>query len=163
MEQHKENKTRAAKIVPIIISERKAACEVIALQRVSYQVEAELIGTNDIPPLKETAEELSACGETFIGYYERENLAGVLSYKLNGSQIDLHRVMVHPDYFRNGIAGKLLDAVEVKFPEAREMIVSTGAENLPAVRLYEKLGFLPAGEIIFMSGLKIAHFKKQLK
>ncbi|WP_180953606.1 GNAT family N-acetyltransferase [Bacillus sp. T33-2] len=140
---------------------RVNAVEMLALQRAAYQVEADLIGTDNIPPLKETVGELAGSGETFIGYYIFGKLAGAVSYKAAAGQVDIHRVMVHPDHFRKGIAAHLIRWVEEAEAGAREMVVSTGADNTPAVALYKKLGFEPAGETIVGGGLRIAHFKKQ--
>jgi 8-oxo-dGTP pyrophosphatase MutT (NUDIX family)/GNAT superfamily N-acetyltransferase len=133
--------------------------EVLELQRKSYIIEAELIGTDEIPPLKETFDQLQDCGETFIGCYIEGRLAGAISFKIEGKVIDIHRMMVHPDFFRRGIAGKLLSQLE-QF-DCSQIIVSTGAENIPAVKLYEKLGFKRQHDSVVGNGLVIAHFKKE--
>ena len=132
--------------------------EVLDLQRKSYRIEAELIGTDQIPPLKETFEELQDCAETFIGCYIEDRLAGAISFKKEEQVIDIHRMMVHPDFFRRGIAGKLLSQLE-QF-EYSQMIVSTGAANKPAVKLYEKFGFERQHDSVVGDGLVIANFKK---
>ena len=86
--------------------------QVLTLQRESYLVEAALIGTADIPPLNETLEQLQACDETFYGWESDGSLVGIISYKLAESVVDIHRLFVHPDYFRQGIARKLLSFIE---------------------------------------------------
>ncbi len=135
-----------------------AAAEVLDLQRKSYKIEADLIGTDEIPPLKETFEQLQNCGETFRGYYIEGVLAGAVSYKKTGKVLDLHRMMVHPDFFRRGIAGKLLDEIERQ--DCHEIIVSTGAANTPAIKLYDKRGFVRQEDSVVGKGLVIANFKK---
>lgn len=132
--------------------------EVLDLQRKSYKVEADLIGTDQIPPLKETFAELQDCGETFIGCYIEGRLAGAISFKKAERVIDIHRMMVHPDFFRKGIAGMLLSQLERI--ECSKMIVSTGAANTPAVRLYEKFGFERQRDSVVGDGLVIANFEK---
>lgn len=146
----------------INIEDSLSAAAVLDLQRASYKKEAELIGSDEIPPLKESFEQLKACGEKFLGYYERGELTGAISYKRIGKQIDIHRVMVHPEHFRKGIARSLIEDLGKQEEEASEMIVSTGAANLPAVQLYQKLGFMCAGETIVANGLRLAHFKRAL-
>lgn len=140
------------------LNEIMECAEVLDLQRKSYKIEAELIGTDEIPPLKETFEELQNCGETFIGCYIEGRLAGAISFKIEGEVIDIHRMMVHPDFFRRGIARKLLCQLEQY--GCSQMIVSTGAANTPAVKLYEKLGFERQHNSVVGDGLVIAHFKK---
>ena len=132
--------------------------EVLELQRKSYKIEAELIGTDEIPPLKETFEQLQGCGETFIGCYIDGRLAGAVSYIKEGKVLDIHRMMVHPDFFRRGIAKKLIAQLEeIKHSE---MLVSTGSANTPAIKLYEKLGFERHNDSLVGNGLVIANFKK---
>nr|WP_285890855.1 GNAT family N-acetyltransferase [Mesobacillus subterraneus] len=133
--------------------------EVLDLQRKSYKIEADLIGTDEIPPLKETFEQLQECGETFIGCYIEGRLAGAVSFKKEGEVIDIHRMMVHPDYFRRGIARKVISKLEQI--GCSEMIVSTGAANTPAVEFYEKLGFEREHDSVVGAGLVIANFKKE--
>lgn len=147
----------------IEITNRDTAKKVLELQKESYQVEAEYIGTSDIPPLKETLEELMSCGETFIGYFDAGTLAGVLSYKVDEKLIDIHRVMVHPSFFRRGIAKDLVCYLEIMHLSAAEVIVSTGAKNLPAVRLYLKLGFEKMEEVLLGGHVLVANFKKKVK
>lgn len=148
------------KIKEINLNRIMAAAEVLELQRTSYKIEAELIGTDEIPPLKESFEQLQNCGETFIGYFIETRLAGAVSYKKLDGLIDIHRVMVHPDFFRRGIAAKLITHIEYLEKDTSEICVSTGAANLPAVRLYEKLGFARQKDIFVGNGLRIANFKK---
>ena len=50
------------------------------LQRASYRVEADLIGFEDLPPLRETPEELTAVQESFLGAYEGERLLGAIAF-----------------------------------------------------------------------------------
>lgn len=133
--------------------------EVLDLQRKTYRIEADLIGTDEIPPLKETFEQLQDCGETFIGCYIKGRLAGAISFKKEGEVIDIHRMMVHPEFFRRGIAQKLIAQLEqIGYSE---MIVSTGAANTQAVKLYEKLDFERQEDSVVGSGLVLANFKKR--
>jgi 8-oxo-dGTP pyrophosphatase MutT (NUDIX family)/GNAT superfamily N-acetyltransferase len=142
----------------INLDEVMECAEVLDLQRKSYRVEADLIGTDEIPPLKETFQELQDCGETFIGCYIEGVLAGAVSFKKEGEMLDIHRMMIHPDCFRRGIARKLIAQLEqIGYSE---MIVSTGAANTPAVKLYEKLGFVRQNDSVVGNGLVIANFKK---
>lgn len=136
--------------------------EVLRLQKQAYKVEAAYIGTFDIPPLKETLNELLNSGEKFIGYFVEDTVAGVLSYKFKKGVIDIHRVMVHPSFFRRGIARSLIKHVENKMDSAEFVIVSTGAKNLPAVKMYQRLGFEVLDQSIF-GDLVVTNFKKKLK
>ena len=124
--------------------------ELWTVQRLAYAVEAEIIGFDGIPPLHETPAELRASGETFLGLYDEEGLAGALSYELVGSTVDICRLVVHPRAHRRGIASRLLDALP-----AGPQIVSTGTKNEPALRLYRKRGFVETGTREIAPGVTI--------
>ncbi|TLS50502.1 GNAT family N-acetyltransferase [Paenibacillus antri] len=147
---------------PFDIADPAHARAVHELQQASYPVEARLIGLDTIPPLLDTPETLAACGESFVGCFETGGrLVGAISYKRidGGETLDVHRMMVHPDRFRLGIASKLLASV-LNLPGLRKAIVSTGTANAPAVSLYERHGFQPTGLVEIAPDITITQFAK---
>ena len=144
----------------ISIKDEQTAAQVLAVQLPAYRVEAALIQFEDIPPLKDNVSSLQQCGETFHGYYDGEHLAGAVSFKREGGTIDIHRMIVHPEYFRRGIAQALLQHVERLHPDAHTFIVATGARNDPAKRLYEKNGYELVREQEAAPGLTLSFFQK---
>jgi len=136
------------------------ARHLLALQLAAYEVEARLIGFKEIPPLQDTLETLQACDETFFGCFLESALVGAVSYKVKQETLDIYRVMVHPAYFRRGIASTLLRFAEDSVPEARRIIVSTGTNNLPACQLYLKQGFAKVKQEEVEDGLFITDFEK---
>ena len=145
----------------IDISDRKNAEDVLNIQIPSYKVEAEIIGSYEIPPLKDTVHTLRHCGETFFGYYENEELCGVISIKVDDDEVDIHRLIVHPNHFRKGIAQLLLNFIETKF-EAETIKVATGSKNTPAISFYKKNGFQNIKEVILNEQLSLTFFEKKL-
>lgn len=148
-----------AVIEKLDIRDFETARAVLELQRRSYAVEAEIIGSHELPPLWETLEELRGCGEDFHGYFLGETLAGAISTKASGNILDIHRLVVAPECFRRGIAGEMLRHVE-RSGEWRRIIVGTGAKNEPAKRLYLSHGFAEAGEREVAPGLLWTRFEK---
>ncbi|MBT2688788.1 GNAT family N-acetyltransferase [Bacillus sp. ISL-47] len=148
-------------IKEIDISNRKAAEEVFSVQIPSYQVEAELIECPDIPPLKDTVETLQKCGETFFGCYMNKELCGAISFKLENNTVDIHRLIVHPNYFRKRIAQQLMDFIH-SIKGIEKMIVSTGSKNTPAVNFYKKNGFNKVKNIKVNEHLSISLFEKNV-
>ncbi|WP_239618431.1 GNAT family N-acetyltransferase [Cohnella mopanensis] len=131
-------------IAVIEIKRREVAEEVWALQHPAYRIEAALIGVPDLPPLQDTIQSLQACGEIFIGFRNEEGeLLGAVSYERERlGDLTICRLMVHPDYLRQGIATRML---EYLFSDQRNLCMwSVMAEirNLPAIALYERLGFV---------------------
>lgn len=62
--------------------------------------------------------------------------------KVENEVIDIHRLMVHPEHFRKGIAKKLVRFIETLDENCTAMTVSTGSENTPAVNFYLNNGFI---------------------
>jgi ribosomal protein S18 acetylase RimI-like enzyme len=142
------------------LTDRRVVEEVLALQRVSYAVEARLIGTSEIPPLRDTPATLGDCGETFYVYRIEDELVGAISYRVSGEVLDIHRLVVHPDHFRKGIARLLVGHVARVVPGVQRTVVSTGSENGPARSLYRSLGFRETGEFEPSPGLRITTFER---
>jgi ribosomal protein S18 acetylase RimI-like enzyme len=135
---------------------------VLGLQRLAYKIEAGLIGVS-IPPLHESLEELQACGEDFHGFFDDGRLLGFISHKLEDNILDIHRVAVHPNAFRRGIAQQLLEFIFKLEPNATRAIVQTGSLNVPACRLYLKNGFTLLETRVVQPGLELTLFAKTLR
>lgn len=141
---------------------REAATRMWQLQQAAYRVEAELIGWDDLPPLRETVEQLMESEETFVAYIEEGELAGALSYQKRGDQLDIYKMIVDPKHFRKGIARQLLIHLETIYADVKTIVVSTGARNEPAVQLYLRQGYESAGTKEVAQGLELAFFRKEL-
>ena len=126
----------------------------VALQRASYAVEAELIGAAELPPMRETPAELRASRETFLGAHRGGRLVGAVSFKRAGGTVDIHRLVVDPGAFRGGVATALLDALEAREAGATHWTVGTGAANAPARALYERRGFEATEERVVPGGIR---------
>jgi ribosomal protein S18 acetylase RimI-like enzyme len=149
-------------IKKIDITKPNLAKEVLKIQIPSYKVEAELIGFDEIPPLKDTVETLQQCREIFYGFYINEQLSGVISIKTENGVMNIHRLFVHPKHFRKGIAKMLLDFVQANETGFETIIVTTGSNNVPAINFYQKNGFSKTREIKVAERLSITQFKKRI-
>ncbi len=140
----------------------KTAKEILALQKASYQTEADIIDFYDIPPLQNTLKTLMDCDEEFFGYIVNDEIAGIISFKIFENILDIHRVAIHPNHFRKGIAEKLVNFVET-VEGISKCIVCTGKKNKPAVNLYLKNGYKIIEDIKIEEKLVITKFEKFLK
>lgn len=140
----------------------KEAIRVLDLQNVSYRVEAKIIGLEDIPPLNETIETLQQSNETFYGYFSGEQLLGAISYKKTDRLLEICRLMVHPDHFRQGIAGSLLTFIEEQEVGIDKITVMTGEKNKPAKKLYQRHGFVRSAKREVTPGLMMISFEKTI-
>lgn len=144
------------------LKDKDTAKKVLELQVVSYTIEAELIGFDGIPPLKDTMDSLKDCDESFYGYFIDGVLAGITSYKTIENILDIYRVAVHPHFFRRGIAQQLLSFLEKLEGTIDRIIVCTGKENIPAVRLYLKNGYEKTRDIEISKDIYLTEFEKIL-
>jgi ribosomal protein S18 acetylase RimI-like enzyme len=144
------------------IKENSTASAIESLQKASYLMEAKLINFYEIPPLKDTVFTIKQSDEIFYGFYIEESFCGLISYKVQEDLIDIHRIAVHPSHFRKGIAKQLIKHVEKINPNIKKIIVSTGAKNEPAVKLYHGLGFKKIREVEIEKGLCIVKFEKSI-
>jgi ribosomal protein S18 acetylase RimI-like enzyme len=150
-----------SELVRLDITNRETAQAVLQLQRLAYRLEAELIGSDGIPPLWETLEELRTCVEEFLGVLVKGHLVGAISWRFSADTIDIHRLVVHPAHFRRGVATALVRAA-LDEPTAKRAIVQTGAQNAPAAALYLREGFEQIEELE-LGGLRVSRFAKRLR
>ena len=143
------------------LSDDETAPAVLALQRAAYAVEAALIGSDGIPALAETLDQLRIAGESWLGSFDAAGLNGAVAWRvLADGTVDICRLVVAPRAFRRGVASSLLDALDEVLP-ARSMIVSTGSRNQPALALYRRRGFSPIGEREAAPGLLVTELERR--
>ena len=146
--------------VPLDLADEAIARSVLELQRESYAVEAGLIGSDGIPQLTETLEELRAAGLDWLGTFDEIGLTGAVAWKLlDDGTVDIHRLVVVPRAFRGGLASALLDELDARYPE-HPTLVSTGRDNGPALELYRRRGFTIVREREPVPGLWIAELER---
>ncbi|MCC5910093.1 MAG: GNAT family N-acetyltransferase [Clostridiaceae bacterium] len=135
---------------------------VLELQIASYKIEAEIIGFQEIPPLKDTIKSLKQCEEIFYGYHINDVLTGIISFEVIKNVLDIHRVAVHPNFFRMGIAEKLINYIEKLESNIYKITVCSGRANLPAVNLYLKNGYRKTKNIEISKNVYLTEFVKPL-
>ena len=137
------------------------AAAIVELQRASYAVEAALIGSDGIPALTETTDEIrAAAGRSWLGVFDDAGLCGAVAWdELADGTIDICRLVVAPRAFRRGVASRLLDALDERFP-MRTMLVSTGRDNEPAVTLYRRRGFHQVADREAAPGLFVTELRR---
>ena len=125
----------------------------------SYAVEAKILKAVDFPPLKRTTEQFVEADTCFYGYKIKHILAAVIELDSKDQSIHIQSLVVDPQYFRQGIAGKLLDFVFENFT-AKLFTIETGVDNIPAVKLYKKYGFVETKQYDTNHGIRKIRFEK---
>lgn len=128
-------------IIKLEHSNEALAKQIYAVFQNSYKIEAQLIGTNDFPPLSRSAKHIMNSKTQFYGFSVNNSLAGVIEIVFENKLLDINSLTVHPKYFRQGIANKLISYVLQTF-DFTKAIVETAVVNKPAINLYAKHGFV---------------------
>ncbi|WP_306750459.1 GNAT family N-acetyltransferase [Saccharothrix yanglingensis] len=142
-------------IVPLDMTDDATAEAVHRLAKHSYAVEAELIGYAAIPGLTETLEEMRALPLRWLGGFVDNELVAFVGFSKVDDVLDIDRLCVAPSHFRLGFARRLVEQV---LAEGGPAIVSTGADNAPAIELYESMGFRVVDTVVVEGGLRVAQF-----
>ncbi|MBQ7534805.1 MAG: GNAT family N-acetyltransferase [Stomatobaculum sp.] len=127
----------------IIKAEAEDLQEILELQYLAYQSEAALFGSRDIPPLKQTLEEvISEYNQGIILKMpdEQNKIIGSVRARESQGTVYIGKLMVHPGHRRKGYGKMLLLEIEKYFPNKRyELFTSTRSKD--NIRLYEKIGY----------------------
>lgn len=137
--------------------------ELLRLQTTAYRLEAKLIGFDEIPPLADTVETLKRSNDTFYSYKtESGRLVGAIAVEEERpGELTLTRMMVHPEFFRRGIASRLIEHIFAIYSNFPVYIVSTGLRNEPAIRLYKRFGFVSFKREYVAPGVELTTMKRE--
>jgi ech hydrogenase subunit C len=168
-EKHKAMKAIANSLDKTLFLEahKSDAPEILALQKIAYQSEAELYGDDSLPALQQTLEDLENDFErkpqreaTVLGARGAQDssvtdsdriifLKAVVNGKIIGSirgyAMDdtayLSRLNVHPYFRRRGIGRRLLDEIERVFPQVNRFETKTGHQSKRNLYQLAKRGY----------------------
>jgi ech hydrogenase subunit C len=127
----------------IVRAEKADAPEILALQKVSYQSEAEIYGDQSLPALQQTLEELQADFDKKVflkAVLNGKIIGSVRAYEEEGTAF-ISRVVVHPFFRHRGIGHRLLDEVEHLFAGCIRFEVFTGAQSKLNIAQFTKRGY----------------------
>ncbi|HMK53897.1 MAG TPA: GNAT family N-acetyltransferase [Methanobacteriaceae archaeon] len=120
------------------------AREILALQRLAYQSEAELYQDYTIKPLIQTLDEMKKDFEsyTFLKAVDNGKIVGSVRGKLLDPQTCyIGRLSVHPDYQNQGLGKRLMEQIERVFKPCQRFELFTGHLSQKNIHIYQKLGY----------------------
>ena len=124
-----------------MIIEQMKSChvaQVAALEKISF---------SDPWSEKSVASELENKLAFWLVAVDGETVAGYVGSQTVCEETDMMNVAVHPDYRRQGIAETLIVSLldNLKEQGSHSLTLEVRASNVPAISLYEKLGFSEVG------------------
>lgn len=81
-----------------------------------------------------------------IGAFEDNKVVGYVNTVCIVDEVEINNVAVLKEYRRNHIADRLLKYALKQYPQALRALLEVRESNTPAIKLYEKLGFVKYGE-----------------
>jgi ribosomal protein S18 acetylase RimI-like enzyme len=117
--------------------------DILALQKLSYLSEAEILDDFTIPPLHQTLDEiLSEFNRQVFLKVEIENrIIGSVRCYLKEGTCHIGKLIVHPDRQNHGIGTKLLHAAENQYPNAKRYELFTSQKSEKNLYIYKKNGY----------------------
>lgn len=117
--------------------------EILQLQYLSYQSEAALFDTKDIPPLKQTLDEVIEefnSGIVLKMISEKNVIIGSIRAKEKDGTVYVGKLMVHPEYRCRGYGTRLLTEIE-KYFSGRRYELFTSTKSVDNIVLYQINGY----------------------
>ncbi len=137
---------------------------ILDLQYLAYQSEAKLFNDYDIPPLKQTLQDVLSeyqKGIFLIALDENSKIIGSVRGYLSNGTVYIGKLFVHPQNQGEGIGSKLLMAIEHEFPNQRyELFTSTRSKK--NIELYQKLGYTIFNEKKMSTELVFVYLEKSI-
>lgn len=121
--------------------------DVLAVQRAAFgRVSERLrIPQHELPPLRESLDilgDLLRAGWTFLVATSVEQVIGtVRAERREDGVVEIGRLAVADGWVRRGVATRLMNAIEVAYPDADRFELFTGADAVEPLALYAKLGY----------------------
>ena len=143
-------------------AERVDMQEILQLQYLAYQSEAALFGSRDIPPLKQTLDEVIEefnSGVILKMVDENGVIIGSVRAKESDGTVYIGKLMVHSHHRHKGYGSRLLSEIEGYFSDKRyELFTST--RSLDNIRLYQKLGYTIFAQKVINDELEFLYMEK---
>ena len=139
--------------------------QILELQYLAYQSEAKLLDNFEIPPLKQTYEEVEheyAKGLFLKAIDDEGKIIGSVRSYIENNTAYIGKLIVLPEKQSQGIGTKLICAIEKECPAMRYEIF-TSDKSLRTIRLYEHLGYIRFKEQRISEKLNLVFLEKFAK
>nr|MDO8080055.1 GNAT family N-acetyltransferase [Candidatus Freyarchaeota archaeon] len=136
--------------------------EILELQKLAYQSEAEIYNDFTIAPLTQTLEEIKNdfANQLFLKAVTNDKIVGSVRAYKKGDSCFIGRLIVHPDFQNQGIGTKLMNEMETIFEGCKRFELFTGHRSKRNLYLYQKLGYKKFKTEKISENLKLVYLEK---
>lgn len=146
----------------IMRADRNDLEEILKLQYLAYQSEAQLVNDFNIQPLTQTLEELMDEYEKGVIYKavdDKEQIIGSVRGYVRDGTIHIGKLMVHPGFQGRGIGTSLLKHIENEHKGLRKELF-TSDKSIRNIKLYERNGYKRFKEEAVSENLRFVYLEK---
>lgn len=136
--------------------------EILALQKLAYISEAELVNDFTIQPLTQTIYELEKEYDSgvILKIVDKQKIVGSIRANLVDDVVQIGKLMVHPEYQKQGMGSKLLLEIEQYFAGNKVFELFTSSLSERNIGLYKKNGYEEFAEKNLKPHLKMTFLRK---
>jgi ribosomal protein S18 acetylase RimI-like enzyme len=137
--------------------------EILSLQYLAYQSEAEILNDYTIQPLTQTLEEVEAefsKSNILKALNSEGSIIGSVRGRIEGETCYIFKLFVHPDYQGKGVGKHLMHQIEKACPCGRYELF-TSIKSLRNLGFYESVGYLRYKETAISPGLTMVYLEKR--
>ncbi|WP_207706834.1 GNAT family N-acetyltransferase [Thermoclostridium caenicola] len=151
-------------MMQIMRADRNDLEEILKLQYLAYQSEAQLVNDFNIQPLTQTLEELMDEYEKGVIYKavdDKEQIIGSVRGYVRDGTIHIGKLMVHPNFQGRGrgIGTSLLRHIENEHKGLRKELF-TSDRSIRNIKLYERNGYKRFKEEAVSENLRFVYLEK---
>ncbi len=138
------------------------AVEILSLQKLAYQSEAQIYDDWTIPPLLQTAEEIQDEFSThvFLKAVSKHSIVGSVRARTIGTTCHISKLIVHPKWHNRKLGTHLMTKVEIMHRNASRFELFTGSHSAKNLHLYNKLGYKEFRRDLLSNKLELVYLEK---
>ncbi|HIH74769.1 MAG TPA: GNAT family N-acetyltransferase [Methanosarcina sp.] len=138
------------------------AIEILDLQKLAYQSEAQIYNDWTIPPLLQTIEEIQYEFNTqsFLKAINKHSIIGSVRTHVSGDTCHIGKLIMHPNWQNKGIGARLMAEAETMNQDSTRFEIFTGSLSIKNLHLYHKLGYREFGREQLSSKVELVYLEK---
>ncbi|MPN37512.1 hypothetical protein SDC9_185031 [bioreactor metagenome] len=148
--------------VEIFRATSEDAIEILELQKLAYQSEAQIYNDWTLPPLLQTIEEIRCEYNThlFLKAVNKNSIIGSVRTRVLGDTCYIGKLIVHPNWQNQGLGTRLMAEVEIMNPDAIRFELFTGSLSIRNLSLYQKLGYREFRRELLSKQVELVYLEK---